>query len=89
MSIALWILCGAAIGWIGFSVFHANARSGLLTSVGIGAIGALAGGMMIAPMLGAVIASENAISPFSLVVALAVATACLIIGNLLTSRVGR
>jgi len=89
MNIALWILCGGAIGWIGFAVFRANTRGGLLASVGIGAFGALAGGMTIAPMLGAVIASENAISPFSLVVALAVATACLIIGNLLSGRVGR
>jgi len=89
MNIALWILCGGAIGWIAFAVFHANARGGVLTSVGIGAAGALAGGMTIAPMLGAAIGTDNAISPFSLIVALAVATACLIIGNLLSAGAGR
>lgn len=89
MNIALWILCGGAIGWIGFAVFHANMRSGMLASVGIGAAGALAGGMMIAPMLGAATGPENVISPFSLIVALAVATACLIVGNLLSARSGR
>lgn len=88
MNIALWILCGGAIGWIGFAVFHANARRGLPLSIGIGAVGGLVGGMTIAPMLGAVIGPANAISPFSLIVALAVATACLIIGNLLSRLFG-
>ena len=86
MNIALWILCGGAVGWIAFAVFHANARRGLPASVGIGAFGGLFGGMTIAPMLGAVVDPVNAISPFSLVVALAVAAACLIISNLLFNR---
>ncbi len=86
MNIALWILCGGAVGWIGFAVFHANTRRGLPASVAIGAFGGLLGGMTIAPMLGAVVDPVNAISPFSLVVALAVAAACLIISNLLFNR---
>jgi len=86
MNISLWILGGGALGWIGFAVFHANAKRGMPASVGIGAIGGLAGGMMIAPMLGAAIGPANVISPFSLIVALAAATACLIIGNLLSTR---
>lgn len=88
MNMSLWILCGGAIGWISFAVFHANARRGMLTSVGIGALGGLLGGMTVAPALGAVIESANAVSPFSLVVALAVATACLIISHLLSNRIG-
>lgn len=81
MNIALWILGGGAIGWLAFAVFHANAKRGLPLSVGIGAIGGLVGGMVIAPMPGAVIRPANAFSPFSLIVALAVAAACLIISN--------
>jgi len=88
MNIALWILGGGAVGWIGFAVFHANKQRGLLTSVGIGACGGLIGGMTIAPMLGAVVGQANAIRPFSLVVALAVAGACLIISHLLSDRFG-
>ena len=88
MNILLWVLCGGAIGWISFAVFHANARRDMLTSVVIGACGGLVGGMTLAPMLGAVMAPWNAISPFSLVVALAVAAACLIIGNLLSKHFG-
>jgi len=86
MTLSLWILGGGAIGWIGFAVFQTNARRGMPASVGIGAIGGLAGGVMIAPMLGAVIGPANIINPFSLIVALAIATACLIIGNLLSRR---
>jgi uncharacterized membrane protein YeaQ/YmgE (transglycosylase-associated protein family) len=86
MNISLWILCGGAVGWIAFAVFHANARLGLLASLGIGAFGGLLGGMMIAPMLGAVVDPVNAIRPFSLVVALAIAAACLIISHLLFYR---
>ncbi len=88
MNISLWILCGGALGWIGFAVFHANTRRGMLTSLAIGAGGGLIGGMTIAPLLGAAIEPANVISPFSLVVALAVAAAGLTISHLLSNRSG-
>ncbi len=52
----------------------------------IGATGGLLGGQTIAPLLGTVLDATNAFSPFSLVVAAAAATACLIISNLLSSH---
>lgn len=88
MNVTLWVLCGGAIGWIGFAVFHANAQRGLVVSIVLGATGGLLGGKTVAPLLGTVIDASNAFSPFSLVVAAAVATACLVIASLLASRYG-
>lgn len=88
MNISLWIIGGGAIGWVGFAIFHINAQRGLMASVGTGAFGGLLGGMLVAPMLGAVVETGNALHPFSLVVALAVATASLIISNMISKRFG-
>ena len=88
MNISLWILGGGALGWIGYAVFHANAQRSMMTSVGTGAFGGLLGGMMIAPMLGAVIEPGNALHPFSLVIALAAAVASLVISDMISKRFG-
>lgn len=88
MNISLWILCGSALGWIGYAVFHANAQRGMPASVSIGALGGLLGGMMIAPMLGAIVEPGNALHPFSLVIAMTAAIACLTISNMISKRFG-
>jgi len=88
MNISLWIICGGALGWVGFAVLHVNTQRGLPASVGTGALGGLFGGMIIAPMLGATVETGNTLHPFSLVVAVAVAAACLIISNMISRRFG-
>lgn len=88
MNIALWILAGAAIGWIGYSTMKANTGRGLLISIIIGIAGGLFGGNVLAPMLGTVADVSNEINVFSLVVSLATATACLTIGEMLSRRYG-
>ena len=88
MNMTIWIVAGGAIGWLGFAVFHANAQRGLVVSIVLGATGGLLGGKTIAPLLGTVIDAGNAFSPFSLVVAAAVATAGLVIASLLSRRYG-
>jgi uncharacterized membrane protein YeaQ/YmgE (transglycosylase-associated protein family) len=88
MNIALWILAGAAIGWVGYSAVKANIRRGLVVSIIIGIAGGLLGGDVLAPMLGTVPGASNEINLFSLVVALAGATGCLTIGEMLSRRYG-
>ena len=88
MNIAMWVVAGGILGWIGYAILRANAERGMMISIIIGAVGGFVGGNMLAPMLGAVADTPNDFSLFSLVVALASAAACLAIGNLLSKRLG-
>lgn len=85
MNIMLWIVAGGLLGWAGFSIVRANRARGLLLSIIIGIAGAFTGGDVLAPLLGAV-EIQNVLNPFSLVVALATATAFLAISDLLSRR---
>jgi uncharacterized membrane protein YeaQ/YmgE (transglycosylase-associated protein family) len=88
MNIMIWVLAGAAAGWVGYSYMNLNEDRGMLVSVLIGAVGGFFGGKVLAPAFGAVIDASNSFSLFSLIIALAAAAGCLAIGNLLSDRYG-
>jgi uncharacterized membrane protein YeaQ/YmgE (transglycosylase-associated protein family) len=85
MNIAMWMLAGAIVGWIGFSYMRFNQERGLLISAIIGAIGGLIGGKILAPMFMTV---PDAFSVAALVFAALVAAAALLAGNLVYHRWG-
>ena len=86
MNIAMWVVAGGILGWIGFAMLDANRERGMIVSVVIGVLGGFFGGNVLAPMLGAVTDAPNDFSPFSLVIAMTSAAACLAIGNLVSNR---
>lgn len=88
MNMAMWILAGAALGWVGFSYLQFNEERGLVVSAIIGAVGGLIGGKLIAPMFGAVEAVPDAFSISALVFAAIVAAGVLFAGNLIHSKWG-
>ena len=88
MNVAMWVLAGGALGWIGFAYLKLNRHLGLALSVIIGAVGGFFGGNVLAPMLGAVTDTPNIFNLFSMAVALGSAGACLAIGNMLFRRFG-
>ena len=88
MDIMIWLVAGAAIGWLGLNYFHINEKRGLIPVLIIGAVGALVGGESLAPLMTSVTEPTIGFSPFALVVALATATACLVISNVLAKRYG-
>ncbi|HEX9685554.1 MAG TPA: hypothetical protein VGA25_06870 [Burkholderiales bacterium] len=88
MNIAMWVLAGGALGWIGFAYMRANEERGMTISVIIGMLGGFFGGTVLAPMLGAPTEIPNDFSMYSLVIAMASAAACLAIGNLASKRFG-
>ena len=88
MNIAMWVLAGGVLGWIGYAYLKANEERGMAISVIIGMLGGFLGGKVLAPMLGAVTDAPNDFSLFSMTIALAGAAACLAVGNLLSSRFG-
>lgn len=88
MNIAMWVLAGGILGWIGFAYLRINARRGLVISIIIGVVGGFFGGNVLAPMLGAVTETPNIFNLFSMVIALACAAVFLAIGNLISHRYG-
>jgi uncharacterized membrane protein YeaQ/YmgE (transglycosylase-associated protein family) len=86
MNIAMWVVAGGILGWIGFAMLDANRERGMIVSVVIGVLGGFFGGNVLAPMLGAVTDTPNDFSLFSLVIAMTSAAACLAIGNLVSNR---
>ena len=88
MNIAIWMLAGAALGWIAFSHLHFNEERGKLVSMVIGTVGGLLGGNVIAPMFTAAPAVAGAFSLSALVFAAIVAAGALFAGNLIHDRWG-
>ncbi len=88
MNIAMWVLAGGILGWLGYAHMGANKERGMIFSITIGMVGGFLGGNVLAPMLGAFTETPNIFSPFALFVAAASAVACLAIGNLLSKRYG-
>ena len=88
MNIAMWVLAGGVVGWIGFAILRANKERGMVISVIIGVVGGFFGGNVLAPMLGAVTDTPNDFSMFSLVVAITSAVVCLAISDLVSNRYG-
>lgn len=85
MNMMLWIVAGGLLGWAGFAIVRVNRARGLVLSTIIGIAGALFGGDVLAPLLGAV-EIQSVLNLFSLVVALATAIAFLTISDLLSRR---
>lgn len=88
MNIAMWVLAGGVLGWIGFSMLNANKERGMVISIIIGVLGGFFGGNVLAPMLGAVTDTPNDFSLFSMAIAMTSAAVCLTVGNLVSTRYG-
>jgi uncharacterized membrane protein YeaQ/YmgE (transglycosylase-associated protein family) len=87
MNIAIWMLAGAILGWVGYSFLGFNEARGKLVSIIIGAVGGFFGGQMVAPMFtAAAVPSDFSLS--ALFFAAAVAAAFLALGNLVHNRWG-
>ena len=88
MNIVIWALAGALLGWASYSYLSYNEARGKLASMAIGAVGALLGGNVIAPMFTAAPAVPAAFSAATLVIAAVVAAVALVVGNLVYTRWG-
>jgi uncharacterized membrane protein YeaQ/YmgE (transglycosylase-associated protein family) len=88
MNIAIWILAGAALGWVAYSRAHFNRGRSQLVSIVIGTAGGFVGGQVFAPMVGAIAAVPGDFSMRSLIIALLSAAACLVIASEVHDRFG-
>ncbi|MEQ8860775.1 MAG: GlsB/YeaQ/YmgE family stress response membrane protein [Pseudomonadales bacterium] len=69
MGIIIWLVVGGLVGWVASMIMGTNGQQGIILNVVVGIVGALIGGWLIGPLLGAGSINE-AITPMSFVVSL-------------------
>lgn len=82
MSIIIWLVMGGLVGWIASMIMGTNAQQGIILNVVVGIVGALLGGWLIGPLLGAGSINEG-ITVMSFIVSLIGAVILLAIVNLI------
>lgn len=86
MGIILWLIIGGVVGWLASLVMRRDASQGIILNIVVGIIGAMLGGWLIGPLLGAPSINSGEISIASLLVSFLGAVILLAIVNLITRR---
>lgn len=53
MNILIWLIIGGVIGWLASLVMRTDGQQGILLNIVVGVVGALLGGWLISPLVGA------------------------------------
>jgi len=85
MNIVIWMLSGAIVGRLGYSVVGLNDARAKKLSIVIGALGGMVGGYLAAPFFTAA-AAPGDFSPPTLYFAAAMAAAALLVHNAVNNR---
>lgn len=83
MGFIIWIIIGGILGWLASIVMRTNAQQGLFLNVVVGIIGAVLGGLILAPMIGTGTINDGDYSVASLGISFVGAIVLLAIVNLL------
>ncbi len=81
MGIIIWLIVGGIVGWLASIIMKRDAQQGVLLNIVVGIVGALIGGWLIGPLLGAGSINDG-ITVMSFVVSLIGAIILLAIVNL-------
>lgn len=88
MGIILWLIIGGVVGWLASIVMRRDGSQGIILNVVVGIVGAMLGGWLFGPMVGAPSINSGELSAASLLVSFLGAVVLLAIVNLITrSRV--
>ena len=89
MNLIIWLVVGGVIGWIASLIMKTDAQQGLFLNVVVGIIGALIGGWLLSPLVGAGTLNQGDFSLPGLFVSLVGAVILLFIVNLIRRRAPR
>jgi uncharacterized membrane protein YeaQ/YmgE (transglycosylase-associated protein family) len=84
IGIILWLVIGGVIGWLASLVMRRDGSQGIILNVVVGIVGAVLGGWLLSPMLGAPTINSGVISIGSLLVSFLGAVVLLAIVNLIS-----
>jgi len=86
MNLFIWMLAGAAVGWLTFTFLRWNASRGPIPCLLIGGAAGILGGKIIAPMFTAVSETPADFRLSALLFATLVAVAAMLIANFVNER---
>jgi len=89
MNLIIWLVVGGVIGWIASLIMKTDAQQGLLLNIVVGIVGALIGGWLLSPLVGAGTLNQGDFSVAGLLVSLAGAVILLFVVNLIRRRAPR
>ena len=89
INFIIWLVIGGVIGWLASLVMRTNAAQGIVLNVIVGIVGAMLGGWLISPLLGAGTINQNDFSIMGLVVSFVGALILLAIVNLIRRGTAR
>ncbi len=89
MNLIIWLVVGGVIGWIASLIMRTDAQQGVVLNIVVGIVGALIGGWLLSPMVGAGTLNQGDFSLPGLLVSLAGAVILLFIVNLIRRRAPR
>jgi uncharacterized membrane protein YeaQ/YmgE (transglycosylase-associated protein family) len=78
INLLIWLVAGAAIGWVASMVMHTNAQQGTILNIVVGVVGAMIGGFL----FGSSTINQNVFNVNALLVSLVGAVVLLAIVNL-------
>ena len=84
MGIILWLAIGGIVGWLASIVMRRDASQGIILNIVVGIVGAVLGGWLLSPALGAPTINSGVISVGSLLVSFLGAVILLAIVNLIS-----
>lgn len=82
----LWLVIGGVIGWLASIVMRRDGSQGLLLNIVVGIVGAVLGGWLLSPLIGAPTINSGVISVGSLLVSFLGAVILLAIVNLISRK---
>jgi uncharacterized membrane protein YeaQ/YmgE (transglycosylase-associated protein family) len=82
MNLIIWLVIGGVIGWVASMIMKTDAQQGIILNVVVGIVGALIGGWVISPLIGAGTINQSDFSLAGLFVSLVGAVILLAIVNL-------
>jgi len=89
MNLIVWLVVGGVIGWLASIVMRTDARQGVFLNVVVGVVGALIGGWLLSPVLGAATVNQGDFSLMGVLVSFGGAIILLLVVNLLRRGTAR
>jgi uncharacterized membrane protein YeaQ/YmgE (transglycosylase-associated protein family) len=63
INFIVWLIIGGVIGWLASLVLRTDAAQGIVLNIIVGIVGAMLGGWLISPLLGAPSINQGDFSP--------------------------
>jgi uncharacterized membrane protein YeaQ/YmgE (transglycosylase-associated protein family) len=82
MNIIIWLIVGGIIGWLASMMMKTDGQQGIILNVVVGIVGAMIGGWLLSPLLGAGTINQDNFSLPALAVSFLGAVILLAIVNL-------